>query len=556
MRVLLVDDSPEDRGTYRRFLTALPEPATVAEADTAAEALRRLPEGFDCVLLDHHLPDANGLELLSELGARPHAPAVILLTGRGDESLAVEAMKRGAQDYLVKGQITAEVLTRAVQHAIEKVRLQEELRRAYGRLEEQVRQRTQELELTNEELRREVVERQRAEQAKAELLLREREARQQAEAANRLKDDFLATLSHELRTPLNAILGWAAVLSTGRPEPSTVERAASVIERNARAQAQLISDLLDMSAIITGKTRLEVQPVDVAGLLATVVDTVRPAAQARRIELHVDVAPDLPALSADPARLQQVIWNLLANALKFTGERGHVELRAWAAGDRVTLQVKDDGAGIAPEFLPFVFDRFRQHDSSTTRVHGGLGLGLAIVRHLVEAHGGTVTAESPGEGKGATFRVELPSPPVVATPAAAPLARRAGPGALSGVRVLLVEDEPDSAELCRRILEAQGAAVELVGSAAAAVDAAAGSPPDVLVSDIGLPGEDGYSLLRRLREQPAERGGQVPAAALTAYAGPVHAERARQAGYALHLAKPVTPDQLVSAVASLARRGM
>jgi len=555
LRVLVVDDSPEDRETYRRHLAGLVPAPVVESASTAAEALLRLSAGFDCLLLDYQLPDANGLEVLADLAARPlPAPAVILLTGRGDEALAVEAMKRGAQDYLVKGRINGESLTRAVQHAVEKVALQAEVRRAYSRLEDLVRQRTQELELANAELRREIAERQRAEEARAELLLREREAREGAEAANRLKDDFLATLSHELRTPLNAILGWAAVLAAARPEPATVERAAAVIERNARAQSQLVSDLLDMSAIITGKTRLEVQPVDVGVLLSTVADTVRPAALARRIELRLEVPADLPPLPADPARLQQVVWNLLANAVKFTGDGGHVTLRAWAEDARLVIEVHDDGIGIPPEFLPFVFDRFRQRDSSTTRTHGGLGLGLAIVRHLVEAHGGTVTARSDGEGHGAIFRVELPSPPVDAAPLVTPPAPREQVGVLAGLRVLLVEDEADSGELFRRVLEDEGAAVELVESADAALDSLATAPPDVLVSDIGLPGEDGYALLKRIRALPAERGGKVPAAALTAYAGPVHAEKALQAGFAMHLAKPVPPEELVAAIASLGHR--
>ena len=557
MRILVVDDSPEDRESYRRFLAALVPPPVVDSASTAAEALTRLAAGYDCLLLDYQLPDANGLEVLSELAARPlPSPAVILLTGRGDESLAVEAMKRGAQDYLVKGRITAETLTRAVQHAVEKVALQAEVRRAYSRLEDLVRQRTEQLERTNEELRREIGERQRAEQAKAELLAREREARETAEAANRLKDEFLATLSHELRTPLNAILGWAAVLAAARPEAATVERAAAVIERNARIQAQLVSDLLDMSAIVTGKTRLDVQPVDVGALLATVADTVRPATQARRIDLRLEVPAHLPPILADPARLQQVVWNLLANAVKFTAEGGHVTLRASAADGRLTLEVEDDGIGIAPEFMPFVFDRFRQRDSSTTRVHGGLGLGLAIVRHLVEAHGGTVTAASAGEGRGSSFRVELPSPPLDAAAVTVPAPPNRSSGALAGLRVLLVEDEPDSGELFRRVLEGQGATVELTADAARAFAAVTATPPDVLVADIGLPGEDGYALLRRVRALPPERGGAVPAAALTAYAGPVHAERARQAGFALHLAKPVAPDELVSAVAALAGLGL
>jgi signal transduction histidine kinase len=578
LRVLVVDDSPEDRELYRRLLAhGGPVPVSVVDSETAAEALQRLAtEPFDCILLDYQLPDGNGLELLLELQRCVDPfPAVILLTGHGDEGIAVEAMKRGAQDYLVKGRITGDGLTRAVQHAFEKVMLRrsidarsvellaanEELSReirereraeralqqAHQRLEEIVRERTHQLELTNMELRREVAERQSAE-------LREREAREQAEHANQLKDEFLATVSHELRTPLNAILGWAAVLRAGRPDPATVERAAEVIERSSRAQAQLIADLLDMSAIVTGKLRLELAPVDVGAVLAAVEDTLRPSAVSKGIDLRFQVDADLPPLLADPSRLQQVVSNLLANAIKFTASGGRVTVGTRRREQRLEIAVSDNGMGIEESFLPFVFDRFRQQDSSTTRVHSGLGLGLAIVRHLVEAHGGSVTAESDGEGSGSTFRVLLPWRVAEPPPTGRDTATAAGPSSLAGVRVLVVDDEPDTRELCRVLLEASGATVEVVESAAAAWEALERSAPDVLVCDIGLPGEDGYSLLRRWRAQGEDGRREVPAVALTAYASAEDAERAKRAGFQVHLAKPVEPEVLVATLHRLCRR--
>jgi signal transduction histidine kinase len=531
LRVLIVDDSPEDRELYRRLLAA-PRGFAVSETDSGAAALRLLAAAeFDCVLLDYQLPDANGIELLQEARQRvARLPAVILLTGRGDEATAVAAMKNGAQDYLVKGRIAGDGLADAITQAVELVR-----------------QRTRDLERSNAELRREVEERQRAE-------LSEREARRIAEEANRLKDEFLATLSHELRTPLNAILGWAAVLRAGRPDATMVDRAAAVIERNARAQAQLVSDLLDMSAIITGKLRLEIEPVDVAGVLRAVEDTVRPSALAKAIDLRVAIEPDLPPVPGDASRLQQVVWNLLANAVKFTGRGGRVTLSARRAGDHLEIGVSDDGAGIDADFLPFVFERFRQQDSSRTRRHSGLGLGLAIVRHLVEAHGGTVTADSDGEGRGAHFRVLLPLPSSPPARASSPAAVTSTPCSLTGLRVLLVEDDADTRDLCRLVLEESGATVTVAGNADAAWQAFAEARPDALVFDIGLPGEDGYSLLRRVREAAPGNGSAPPAVALTAYAGPQDIARALQAGFALHLAKPVLPEALVAAVCRLCGR--
>ena len=529
LRVLVVDDSAEDRELYRRLLAkAAPQSFEIVESETGEDGLRRLAaERVDCVLLDYQLPDGNGLDLLPEVRRAAPAPAVILLTGRGDEGTAVEAMKRGAQDYLVKGGITADGLSRAIQHAVDKLALQRGLDEAHQRLDELVRQRTRELELAITELR----------------------------DANRLKDEFLATLSHELRTPLNAILGWAAVLRAGRPDPATVERAAEVIERNARAQAQLIADLLDMSAIVTGKLRLEVAPLAVRDLLHAVEETVRPSAVAKGIALKVAVDPGLPPLLADASRLQQVVWNLLTNAVKFTGRGGEVTVTALRRGDHVEIAVADNGIGIREEFLPFVFDRFRQQDSSTTRVHSGLGLGLAIVRHLVEAHGGTVEASSAGDGAGATFRVALPVPESSPAPGAEDAAAPArDPSALAALRVLVVEDDADSRDLYRVILESRGASVAAVATTAAAWRALVTAPTDVLVCDIGLPGEDGYSLVRRLRSDTAAGVRAIPAVALTAYAAPEDADRARAAGFQVHLPKPVSPEALVDVVHRLAGR--
>jgi signal transduction histidine kinase len=563
LRILLVEDSPEDREVYRRLLAGAGAGAVaVEEEETGEGGLARLGrEPFDCLLLDYQLPDIDGLEFLASLAAAGGPrPAVILLTGHGDESIAVEAMKRGAQDYLDKGRISGDRLLRSVQHAVEKVELErrvarhaEELQRAHDQLEDLVRLRTRELEEANAELRREVEERQRAEQEKAELLVREREARRDAEAASRLKDEFLATLSHELRTPLNAILGWSGILGREGIGSDVSARAVEVIERNARTQAQLISDLLDVSGIITGKMRLDLQRVELAPILQAVIDSVQPAADAKRIRLEMEVAPGLPALSADPARLQQVVWNLVANGVKFNTSGGWVRVRARACAEGVEITVEDDGIGIAGDFLPYVFERFRQRDSSPTRAHGGLGLGLAIVRHLVELHGGSVEAESEGDGRGAAFRVRLPRPPPADAAAADDVALAERAPALEGVRVLVVEDEADTRELCRLVLEEEGARVGLAASADAALGALREFRPDVLVSDIGLPGEDGYSLLRRVRALSGEQGGGVPAVAMTAYAGVADAGRAHAAGYDVHLPKPVTRDQLVAAVGRLAR---
>jgi PAS domain S-box-containing protein len=369
----------------------------------------------------------------------------------------------------------------------------------------------------------------------------------QAQEASRLKDEFLATVSHELRTPLNALLGWSRMLRSGALDEAQREKAVEVIERNVVAQAQLVEDLLDVSRIVTGNLRLEIATVDLVAVTRAAVESVRPAADAKRIALGLDGPEGGLSVAGDAARLQQVVWNLLSNAVKFTPEGGRVEVLVARDDAGARVAVRDTGAGIDPSFLPFVFDTFRQADATTTRLHSGLGLGLSIVRHLVELHGGEVDARSPGLGHGATFVVRLPLPAPDAL-AAADAPARSARKALGGVRVLVVDDEPDARELLAFVLEAAGARVETVASAAEALERFDAYLPDVLISDIGMPVEDGYTLARRLRD----RGTPVPAVALTAYARAEDRELALESGFQAHIAKPVEPADLVRLVARLA----
>jgi PAS domain S-box-containing protein len=398
-------------------------------------------------------------------------------------------------------------------------------------------------------------ERRQMEERRQHLLTREQGAREEAENANRMKDEFLAMLSHELRTPLSAIAGWAHILREGGLQPAEAARAIEVIDRNARVQGQLISDILDVSRIISGKLRLEQKMVTASAVVEAALDTVRPSAEAKQVRLEAVLDPDVGQVWADPDRLQQVVWNLLSNAIKFTPEGGAVSIRLARTGSQVEIVVRDSGEGISPEFVPHVFERFRQADSSTTRPHGGLGLGLAIVRHLMEAHGGTVVAESAGKGHGASFTVRLPrhdsadatTPSGEATPAeAAPVL------SLEHVRVLLVDDDPDTRGMMQTVLSQRGAQVTAAASAAEALACVERETPDVLLSDIGMPGMDGYALIRELRERPDARA--IPAAALTAYAHADDRGQAIAAGYQVHVAKPVEPAELVAVVASLAGR--
>jgi PAS domain S-box-containing protein len=403
---------------------------------------------------------------------------------------------------------------------------------------------------------RDISDRKNAEAERALLLERERAARMDAEAANRLKDEFLATLSHELRTPLNAIVGWAAVLRGLAVEPE-LRRAVDTIDRNARAQSQLIEDILDVSRIVTGKLQLAVATVDVVSIVGAALESLRPSAEAKQIRVEVDLDPALPPLNGDAGRLQQVVWNLLSNSVKFTPAGGTVSISAAADAQRLRLEIRDTGKGIAPEFLPHVFERFRQADASTTRAHTGLGLGLAIVRHLVELHGGAVEAASAGEGKGATFRVWLPLRRTVPmpgpVPAVAPAADPQPPVSLAGVRVLAVDDDRDTLALLVTVLRGAGAEAYAASTATAAVETFLAARPQVLVTDIGLPGQDGFALLAAIRALPADAGGTVPALALTAYARSEDRERALRSGFHAHVAKPVRPDALLAAIAALVK---
>ena len=403
-------------------------------------------------------------------------------------------------------------------------------------------------------------ERERIDLERLRLVEAERAARSAAERAGHVKDEFLATLSHELRTPLNAILGWSQLLARSAPDREEMADGLKKIERNARAQAQIIEDLLDMSSIISGKVRLQLREVDLAGAVHAAVDTVRPGADAKGVEIDIAVDPMAATIVVDPNRLQQVLWNLLSNAVKFTRRGQRICVKVERGVSHVSLQVMDTGQGISPEFLPHVFDRFRQADASSTRSHGGLGLGLAIVKQLVELHGGDVVAESGGVGQGTTFTVLLPIATVHPTHRASERQRLSPFSAISnvehrryirGARVLVVDDEADSRDLMQRLLEECGAIVTAAISAEDALRQLAASRPDVLISDIGMPGEDGYTLVGRIRALDDEHGGNIPAVALTAYARTEDRARSKDAGFQRHVAKPVEPAELIAAVATL-----
>ncbi len=504
--------------------------AGAGAAVVSEEALT--PEALSCLL-----------EALSRQPAWSDFPLVVLTTGGGSTPSAVGTLKvldEAGNMTLVERPTRVITLVSAVRSALRSRRRQYEVR---AHLEAEQRAREERSLLLEEAVR----------------------AREEAEEANRLKDEFLATLSHELRTPLTAVLGWARILRSGKLDDSLALHGLQVIERNAESQHQLIQDLLDVSRIISGKLRLDVRQVALTRVIEAAVDSVNQAAEAKSIELEVEVEVESDLVRGDPNRLQQVVWNLLSNAIKFTPKGGHVGVRVERAGSDVCIRVSDTGAGIAPEFLPHVFERFRQADMGTTRAHGGLGLGLAVVRHLVEQHGGTVRAASDGEHLGSTFTVNLPIS-AVNTHAAGETQEEAAAGReqvrapqeteglLQGVRVLVVDDHTDARELLAMVLSSAGASVSAAASAPDALEALKREPPDVLVSDIGMPGEDGFALVRRVKALRPEDGGRTPAIALTAYATEEDRLRALAAGFAEHLPKPVEPADLVTAVAHLAGR--
>jgi signal transduction histidine kinase/DNA-binding NarL/FixJ family response regulator len=389
----------------------------------------------------------------------------------------------------------------------------------------------------------------------ASALHREQEARIAAEAASRARDEFISTLSHELRTPLNAILGWNRLLRDGPVDAERLARGLTVVERNGRALAQVVSDLLDMSRIARGVIQIERVEVDLSVALEAALDAVGPAARAKHVTLHASVEAGVPLVLGDPARVQQIAWNLLSNAVKFTPAGGRVDAVLSTEGGRAVLTVEDDGCGISPEFLPHVFERFRQADGSATRRHGGLGLGLALTRELATLHGGTIEVASAGAGRGATFRVTFPPAPAAVEPAPAPATTERRRAALAGARILVVDDEADSRELLLQLLASWGARPSGAASAREALHRAAGEHPDLLVSDIAMPGEDGCALIQELRRVERALGQQpAPAVALTAFSRPDDRKRVLAAGFDAHVPKPVEPDELRETLTALLRR--
>ena len=412
-----------------------------------------------------------------------------------------------------------------------------------------------------ESLEAEVKERRQVEERLRLALVGEQMARAEAETANRMKDEFLATVSHEIRTPLNAIIGWSHLLRTGRLDEATAARAVETIDRNAKSQAQLIEDILDVSRMITGKLRLNNEPVDIASVINAAIDSVQLAIDSKDLKLEVTLNPSARHTLGDASRLQQVVWNLLANAIKFTPSGGRIEVKVERAGRSLKIRVSDTGQGIGADFLPFIFDRFRQADGTTTREHGGLGLGLAIVRHLVELHGGTIKADSAGEGKGATFIINLPLAPQDSTRRRNVIgslqAKEASQGfvtslpSLDDVKVLLVDDDPDTLQILSVMLAESRAGVQTAASVSEALEILEWYQPDVLVSDLAMPGEDGYSLIGKIRALAGGKLTQVPAVALTSYVRVEDRTRALSAGFNMFVPKPVEPDDLITAIANL-----
>ncbi|HWQ33547.1 MAG TPA: response regulator [Blastocatellia bacterium] len=527
--LLLLEDSRFDADLALTTLAEGGFNCTVTQVETEEDFIAAIERGgYDLILADYSLPLFDGISALEIAQERCPDVPFIFLSGAIGEELAIETLKRGATDYVLKQRLE---------------RLVPSVRRALREAED----------------RR---ERKRAEQQLSELLRREQVARAEAEAANRAKDIFLATVSHELRTPLNAILGWARLLQAGRLSQAHFDEAIDAISRGAEAQVQLVNDLLDVSRIISGKMSLTVCPIDVAQVIKSALEVVRPAAEAREIQLITEVEQTPGLILGDKGRLQQVFWNLLSNAVKFTPRGGRVETRLRRADSHLEVIVSDNGRGIDPEFLPYVFDPFRQADGSLTRKYGGLGLGLAIVKHLVEMHGGTVRAGSEGPGKGATFIIRLPVSGVCVLPDQngqasslndGSLAAEQGPS-LSGVRILAVDDIEDTRKMLQVMLTRYGAEVKVAASVAEALSILDCWLPDVLVSDIGLPNEDGYSLITKVRRLPSGKGGRIPAIALTAHAQSQDRIRALSSGFQLHVPKPVEPAELAAAIDSLKGR--
>jgi signal transduction histidine kinase len=554
-RILIVDDLPEKLLVYRTLLEDLD--AQIVEAHSGTEALKRVLESeFAVILLDVNMPDIDGLETANLIRRHKngrHTP-IIFITSYADEMQTARGYALGAVDYILSP-VIAPVLRTKVRVFVDLYDARAALALSNQELETRVKERTAELQTSNERLHAEIAERLRAEAEREALLAREKVLRAEAEELSRLKDEFLATMSHELRTPLNAIFGWITLLRTRRLDQATQERALETIERNARAQKRLIEDLLDVSRIVTGKVALELVTVDPCKVVEAALETMHPAAQAKGLKIVPLLETNAGTVRGDFARLQQVVCNLLSNAIKFTDSGGQVEVCLARRSDEVEISVSDSGQGIKPEFLPLVFDRFRQEDGSISRRHGGLGLGLAIVRHLVELHAGSVDAHSAGEGKGARFIVRLPLREVgLPARSEAPASGFVTPAMLTGLRLLVVDDDPGARELISGMLEGFGAEVRMAENGQAALTLLLSQRPDVLVADLGMPEMDGYALIEQVRALDRDFGGRTPAVAVTAYASPQDRLRALQAGYQNHVAKPVEAEELAIVIASLAGR--
>jgi signal transduction histidine kinase len=521
--ILVVDDNPSSLYSTCRVLRSAGW--AVEEATTGQECLNRVASGVDLVVLDVNLPDINGFEvcrLIREREATQRVAVIHLSASFVNTEARVHGLESGADGYLT--------------HPVEPPVL---------------------IATVNAFLRARRVEAERE-----ELLARERAAREEAERANRFKDDFLATLSHELRTPLNAIVGWAQLLQMKSCDENDLKEGLEAIERNARVQSQMIADLLDVSRITSGKLRLDAQPVDAASVVEAALTAIMPAAAAKSIRVVKDIDFHAGSISGDPSRLQQIVWNLVQNAVKFTPKEGSINVALGRSNSYMEIRVSDTGQGIKPDLLPRIFERFQQGDSTMTRSHSGLGLGLAIVKQLVELHGGSITAESPGEGQGATFIVLLPIPaalnirkPVAALSEDAQKTAINGfkPIDLSGLRVLLVDDETDARRVVSRIVEECGAQATGVASAKDALDILDLLDPHVLVSDLGMPRADGFALIEEIRAR-GHSAQKLPAIALTAFVRPEDRRRALVAGFQVHLSKPVDPQELASAIATLAAK--
>jgi signal transduction histidine kinase len=538
--VWILDDSPLEAALARRALT---ETCEVAVFSDGSELIERISSGTvpDVLVLDLHLPGMSGIEVCRFLRSRFDETVlpILMLTVYGHKGDLVEGLAAGANDYVTKPYDASELAARVA--TLSRVKL--------------TFVRAKKLEEQREELRqREQVSRREIER----LLESERVARKEAEAANRAKDEFLAMVSHELRTPLNAILGWTRLLLGGELPPPQRARALETVERNALAQTKLIEDLLDMTRIIGGKLTIHPEALDVPKLVALSLETVRPLAGAKQIALEAELDPAVTEVPGDQLRLQQVLQNLLTNAIKFTPDHGRVRVTTEFVGDEIEIAVADSGRGIEAAFVPHVFERFWQGEESTRRSRGGLGLGLAIVKHITELHGGSASAESEGPGRGATFRIRLPRSAVQGEALSGRLTPEGvvmrQPMRLSGLKVLLVDDDPDALELIAMIVGGEGADVLLASSGVEALELVRSGQPDLIVSDIGMPEVNGYELMRMLRELPAAAGGTTPAIALTAFGQPEDKARSLAAGFDLHFAKPVSPQQIVASVADLARR--